>query len=166
MKWPKPKPHPHSRHIVESGGIPDICHSEESAAGHGRTGWLNSLDTKVNAFVFNKLPVTVTVTVTVKNYLPSFPFSIPDPYPGPARPWVLTLKGDPKSDQLIFGCDGVSRMGCSVPRNFGSLLRQSHTVTVTDCLLKHELQKSSHPSPVVSRQLRRPVQSSPTWSVA
>ncbi len=26
------------------------------------TGWLNSLDTKVNAFVFNKLPVTVTVT--------------------------------------------------------------------------------------------------------
>ncbi len=28
------------------------------------TGWLNSLDTKVNAFVFNKLPVTVTVTVT------------------------------------------------------------------------------------------------------
>ncbi len=27
------------------------------------TGWLNSLDTKVNTFVFNKLPVTVTVTV-------------------------------------------------------------------------------------------------------
>ncbi len=36
------------------------------------------------------------------------------------------------------------------------------TVTVTDCLLKHELQKSSHPSPAVSRLLRRPVQSSPT----
>jgi hypothetical protein len=29
------------------------------------------------------------------------------------------------------------------------------TVTVTDCLLKHELQKSSHPSPVVSRHLFR-----------
>jgi hypothetical protein len=28
------------------------------------TGWLNSLDTKVNAFVFNKLSVTVTVTVS------------------------------------------------------------------------------------------------------
>ncbi len=36
------------------------------------------------------------------------------------------------------------------------------TVTVTDCLLKNELQKSSHPSPVVSRLLRRTVQSSPT----
>jgi hypothetical protein len=31
-----------------------------------QAGWLNSLDTKVNTFVFNKLPVTVTVTVTVK----------------------------------------------------------------------------------------------------
>jgi hypothetical protein len=31
------------------------------------------------------------------------------------------------------------------------------TVTVTDCLLKHELQKSSPPSPVVSRFLHRPV---------
>ncbi len=30
------------------------------------------------------------------------------------------------------------------------------TVTVTDCLLKHELQKSSYPSPVVSRLFRRP----------
>ncbi len=30
------------------------------------TGWLNSLDTKVNAFVFNKLPVTVTVTVMLQ----------------------------------------------------------------------------------------------------
>jgi hypothetical protein len=29
------------------------------------SGLFNSLDTKVNAFVFNKLPVTVTVTVTV-----------------------------------------------------------------------------------------------------
>ncbi len=27
------------------------------------TGWLNCLDTKVNTFVFHKLPVTVTVTV-------------------------------------------------------------------------------------------------------
>jgi hypothetical protein len=36
------------------------------------------------------------------------------------------------------------------------------TVTVTDSLLQHELQKSLHPSPVVSRLLRRPVQSSPT----
>jgi hypothetical protein len=39
------------------------------------------------------------------------------------------------------------------------------TVTFTDNLLQHELQKSLHPSPVVSRLLRRPVQSSPTWSV-
>ncbi len=31
------------------------------------------------------------------------------------------------------------------------------TVTVTDNLLQYELQKSSHPSPVVSRLLRRPV---------
>ncbi len=31
------------------------------------------------------------------------------------------------------------------------------TVTVTDNLLQHELQKSLHPFPVVSRQLRRPV---------
>ncbi len=38
------------------------------------------------------------------------------------------------------------------------------TVTVTDSLLQQELQKSLHPSPVVSRLLRRPVQSSPTWS--
>jgi hypothetical protein len=30
-------------------------------------------------------------------------------------------------------------------------------VLVTDCLLKHELQKSLHPSPVVSRLLHRPV---------
>jgi hypothetical protein len=36
------------------------------------------------------------------------------------------------------------------------------TVTVTDCLFKHELQKSPRPSPVVPRLLRRPVQSSPT----
>jgi hypothetical protein len=33
------------------------------------TGWLNSLDTKVNAFVFHKLPVTVTVTVSLGFYL-------------------------------------------------------------------------------------------------
>jgi hypothetical protein len=32
------------------------------------------------------------------------------------------------------------------------------TVTVTDCLLKHELQKSLDPSAVVSRLSRRPVQ--------
>jgi hypothetical protein len=31
------------------------------------------------------------------------------------------------------------------------------TVTVTDNLLQHELQKSLHPSPVVSRLLSRPV---------
>jgi hypothetical protein len=36
------------------------------------------------------------------------------------------------------------------------------TVTVTANLFQHELQKSLHPSPVVSRLLRRPVQSSPT----
>ncbi len=38
---------------------------------------------------------------------------------------------------------------------FGSPFRIHHghgdTVTVTDCLLKHELKKSSHPFPVVSR---------------
>ncbi len=68
----------------------------------------NSLDTKVNTFVFNKLPVTVTVTVTVtvaRQYHYERPRSIPavtiTKGPAVSRPGVTITKGPVVSRPLL-----------------------------------------------------------------
>ncbi len=67
----------------------------------------------------------------------------------------------PKPGFVTLSNGVTSELACYWPQS-SSAQPLTVTVTVTDCLLKHELQKSSHPSPVVSRLLHRPVQSSPT----
>ncbi len=70
-----------------------------------------------------------------------------------------TVTPEPVTRRSELGCDVTD--GCSLPRVEPQISAPvTVTVTVTDCLLKHELQKSSHPSPVVSRLLHR----SGTWS--
>jgi hypothetical protein len=105
---------------VESGGIRDVASlqfgkTDYSAASRepsavwlpqGRSltalGWRNSLDTKVNTFVFNKLPVTVTVTVRYG--------SAAEPY----RYWKLPS---------IWHCPVVSRVQLGVPSPLPGQLR-------------------------------------------
>ncbi len=97
-----------------------------------------------------------------------------------SSPWVLnvgictqthfiTAICNQQRDELAGRHRGIPLLVANCRNKMSLRLSTNIKLTVTDSpsyLIKHELQKSPRPSPFVPRLLRRPVWSSPAWSVA